>query len=493
MLIYHRVGGGSGLDVDLPVERVRRADGVARRRGRVSTLARRARRARSHAARAAGPQRDDVSVVVTFDDGTADFADNALPILERHGIPVTLYAATAFIDEGRPFPDDGPPLSWAALRDACATGLVDVGSHTHHHGCSTGSPPDEIDARARPFDRAHRRARRRAPLDFAYPKAVLGSPAARAGRAQPASVPRRSPAPGPTRSARPIRTGCSARRSSRATASGGSCARPPAGWRSRTTCAGGSTGGATRRPPRDDDAARRRARHDDGHESRAAARTAARSAGRRGFDVVGASAPGPYVERSGAARHRHIPLRARDASHGTGRGRARARRAGRRSSARLRPAIVHTHNPKPGLYGRVAAPPRARPGRRQHRARSVRAPGGSRARSARSCTASNASRPRARTPSCCRTRRISRRSAACGVPERRLTILGNGIDLTRFDPASRDRRRRAKRRATELGADGAPTTSSSASSAGSCARRATRSCSCRPRRCAPSARTSASR
>src|SRR5438552_19112704 len=73
------------------------------------------------------------SIVVTFDDGTADLADVAMPILVRHGIPVTLYVATAFIEEGKLFPDNGLPLSWSALADVHATGLVNVGSHTHHH------------------------------------------------------------------------------------------------------------------------------------------------------------------------------------------------------------------------------------------------------------------------------------------------------------------------------------------------------------------------
>ena len=80
-------------------------------------------------------------VVVTFDDGTADFANEALPILERHRLPVTLYAATSFIDEGRPFPDDGRPLSWRGLADACASGLVEVGSHTHGHVLLDRLPP----------------------------------------------------------------------------------------------------------------------------------------------------------------------------------------------------------------------------------------------------------------------------------------------------------------------------------------------------------------
>ena len=54
------------------------------------------------AAPSAPPGRDPV--VVTFDDGTADFVEHALPILERHGVPATLYVATAFVEDQQPFP-----------------------------------------------------------------------------------------------------------------------------------------------------------------------------------------------------------------------------------------------------------------------------------------------------------------------------------------------------------------------------------------------------
>ena len=73
-----------------------------------------------------------------------------------------------------------------------------------------------------------------------------------------------------------------------------------------------------------------------------------------GFEVVGVSAPGPYVEALEARGIRHVPLH-----HGT-RSFALAEDARALPELvsifrRLRPVIVHTHNPKPGLYGRVAA------------------------------------------------------------------------------------------------------------------------------------------
>ena len=57
-------------------------------------------------------------VVVTFDDGTADLVDVALPILARHDVPSMWYLATDFMERSREFPDGGRPLSWAGAREA---------------------------------------------------------------------------------------------------------------------------------------------------------------------------------------------------------------------------------------------------------------------------------------------------------------------------------------------------------------------------------------
>ena len=179
VLIYHRVGAASGLELDLPVDIFAAQAEVLAASGRVVSLG-------EALAWLGGPddgQDADAGagadpVVVTFDDGTADFVDHALPILERHRLPVTLYAATAFIDEGRPFPGDGVPLSWRGLADACATGLVGVGSHTHGHRLLDRLPADRIDHE---LDRSIELIGEhlgRPPTDFAYPKAVAGSAAA---------------------------------------------------------------------------------------------------------------------------------------------------------------------------------------------------------------------------------------------------------------------------------------------------------------------------
>jgi len=177
VLIYHRVGGSSGLELDMPVDLFDAQAAALAASGRVVPLA--------EALARIAPQdtSDDLTprtapVVLTFDDGTVDFVERAVPILERHRLPVTLYAATSFIDEGRSFPGDGRPVSWQGLADACATGLVEVGSHTHGHLLLDRLPPSEV---AGELDRSIELIGEhlgRPALDFAYPKAVAGSPAA---------------------------------------------------------------------------------------------------------------------------------------------------------------------------------------------------------------------------------------------------------------------------------------------------------------------------
>lgn len=45
------------------------------------------------------------AAAITFDDGYADNHDNALPILQRHGLSATFFIATCYLDGGRMFND----------------------------------------------------------------------------------------------------------------------------------------------------------------------------------------------------------------------------------------------------------------------------------------------------------------------------------------------------------------------------------------------------
>jgi glycosyltransferase involved in cell wall biosynthesis len=163
-----------------------------------------------------------------------------------------------------------------------------------------------------------------------------------------------------------------------------------------------------------------------------------------GYEVVGVSAPGPFVDGLVELGVTHVPW-----THAT-----RAMAPGRdlmagaelyRILRRLRPDIVHTHNPKPGWWGRPAA------------------------RLARVPVVVNTvhglyALPGDPAPKRAMVYALERTAATFSdgelvqnpedvvqlerlrVPPSRLHLLGNGIDLARFDP-DRDRaRRRAQAR-----------------------------------------------
>lgn len=151
-----------------------------------------------------------------------------------------------------------------------------------------------------------------------------------------------------------------------------------------------------------------------------------------GMEVTGVSAPGPFVGQLAEWGVRHQPL------HHATRSVAPAKDLAalfelERLLRRLRPDIVHTHNPKPGLYGRLAA-------------RAARVPG-----------IVNTVHGLYATPEDPPTRRavvygLERLASSCsqvelvqnpedipvlrrvGVPQEKLILLGNGVDLARFRP-----------------------------------------------------------
>jgi len=120
--------------------------------------------------------RQPCPVVLTFDDGTADFVDHAVPVLQRLGLPAVLYVATRWVDEGRSFWGDDTVLSWSGLAEAQASGVVTVGSHTHGHVHADATPVQEfIDDLDRSIDLIGSNLGT-TPHHFAYPKALLPRP-----------------------------------------------------------------------------------------------------------------------------------------------------------------------------------------------------------------------------------------------------------------------------------------------------------------------------
>ncbi len=70
-------------------------------------------------------------VLVTFDDGYADLATAALPVLLRYAIPATAYVVTARVGAPRTR-GAGPVVSWDQLAELHSNGM-EIGSHSHTH------------------------------------------------------------------------------------------------------------------------------------------------------------------------------------------------------------------------------------------------------------------------------------------------------------------------------------------------------------------------
>jgi glycosyltransferase involved in cell wall biosynthesis len=169
-----------------------------------------------------------------------------------------------------------------------------------------------------------------------------------------------------------------------------------------------------------------------------------------GYDVVGVSAPGLYVVDVERAGIRHIALRHASRSVSPFED-LRAAAELYRLLRRLRPDIVHTHTPKPGIYGRLGG-------------RAARVPVVVNTVHGLYATAEDSRARRAavygleRLAATCSDAELVQNEedlstlAALHVPADRLHLLGNGIDLDRFAPGPKARAARGRVRA-ELGVD----------------------------------------
>jgi glycosyltransferase involved in cell wall biosynthesis len=171
---------------------------------------------------------------------------------------------------------------------------------------------------------------------------------------------------------------------------------------------------------------------------------------RAGYEVLTASAAGPHADALATRGIPHEPLRHASRSlMPSSDGRAFGELV--RLFSRLRPDIVHTHNPKTGVLGRIAAKAArvpvvvntqhglyAQPGDPWPRRLAVYAL----ERLAAACSHAEL----VQSPEDLET------LARLGVPRERLHLLGNGIDLGRFDPDRVDgAAREALRRSLGIG------------------------------------------
>lgn len=167
-----------------------------------------------------------------------------------------------------------------------------------------------------------------------------------------------------------------------------------------------------------------------------------------GYEVIGVSAPGPFVEAIEARGVRHVPL--------TNATRAMAPHRDLLAVGelwklfrRLRPDIVHTHNPKPGVYGRLAAwgarvPAVVNTVHGLYALPEDRFAKKAVVYSLERIASIGSDAELIQNPEDLEVLRRLR------IPERKLAVLGNGIDLSRFAPDASSAATRSAIRA-ELG------------------------------------------
>lgn len=132
LLIYHRVGGATGDELDIPVASfTAQLDALSTGGHDVVSL--------DVALDRLELGDESPSVVLTFDDGFADVHDHAFPHLRDRGLPFTLYLAAGLVGSAMTWEastaksQGADALNWDQVEEMTASTLCTIGNHTLTH------------------------------------------------------------------------------------------------------------------------------------------------------------------------------------------------------------------------------------------------------------------------------------------------------------------------------------------------------------------------
>jgi peptidoglycan/xylan/chitin deacetylase (PgdA/CDA1 family) len=143
LLIYHRVGGGTPDELDVPPAEFERHLELLEGHEVVPL---------DTALDRLDAGDTQPSVVLTFDDGFDDVHAHAWPLLKARRLPFTVYLASAYVGASMVWEGStaqgsaGRGMSWAQLSEMVGSGLCTVGNHTHRHVPPERLTEDEVDA-----------------------------------------------------------------------------------------------------------------------------------------------------------------------------------------------------------------------------------------------------------------------------------------------------------------------------------------------------------
>lgn len=90
------------------------------------------------------------TVILTFDDGYADFYTHAAPVLLQHKLPATVFLPTSYLGRSNAWPGqpawvrEEPLMTWDQVKELASAGIA-FGSHTVTHPDLTKLSPAEVE------------------------------------------------------------------------------------------------------------------------------------------------------------------------------------------------------------------------------------------------------------------------------------------------------------------------------------------------------------